>query len=199
MKRALLFIAAFGAVALAHAGPFEWSARQDPVVIHYNTGPMTVSTTAVLIDLSDITNYGHRLTGQVNISDLRVELSKAAASTGTLRIGVVYNINPSTGDVHWFYALDFSRDTAGLRLNDHEEFAETSIRAKAKVNSTPYLAGNVKSQGSTTFQSDVMLNSIVGTTSSGLFPDIGDIVFDITTAGSNAYTLDITAIYTTEK
>ena len=193
MKKVLfgLFIC-LGFISTSQAGIFDETGDRT-VRVSYSTYSFTtmLSSSVVLIDLSDTSGFPHKETREINISSIRVNFDKAAASTATVRIGVVNFVDTSTGSITWFYEiksdLNVSNTNVELFRNYNPNFIRTRVEGGTAScgddcnGTTPYLFSNSKTNGSTTYQTDVKLLSVTGT---NVFPGRGDIVMEWTKAGS---------------
>jgi hypothetical protein len=158
--------------------------EDDNIRVHYVKYAISSSTNIVLMDLSDITNYKHKYTGNFVISDISLNVERMNTSTGTVKIGVMNFVNASTGSVTYFYEKQLYQVSDSTEIiNIHENYSPSLIRCKvvpsSTVNtngSTPYIASNNSTSGSTVFQSDVrLLNSL----ETNIFPNVGDIILTV--------------------
>lgn len=190
---ALLFLGFCSGVA--HARTDE-NVRLTGRVAKYTFTGITASTSSVLIDLSDQANFRHQQTGEVVITGIRVVVDKVAASSGTVRLGVVSAVSATNGTVKYFYEKPFEKDTVGTHLV--EWFNINPVPVRTIVDSaglTPGFVSNVQDASDTTYQTDVRLNTPVGTT----FPAVGDIIFRLAMAGTTALNCTVEVYYYTEK
>jgi hypothetical protein len=207
MKKALGFLSLMFITGLAHADLFDY-VRDKAVAVHYSNSiaAAVTSTSAVLIDLSDTVNWPHKDNGAINISSIRVGFDKAAASTATVRIGVVNFVNTSTGSVTWFYKSSNDLNVSNTDVDQFDSYGEGFLRTKiVPVNvtsagvysdgKTPYIASNEITTGSTVYQTDVVLPSLLST---GSASGQGDIVIEIT-KGVVAVNLQIEIVYFSDK
>lgn len=172
--------------------------------IVYSTAPAnaTLSTTTILIDLSDTTNWPHKQTREINISSIRLEVDKLAASSGTVRIGVVTLSSSTAGFVSWFFIKDFKNNASNGDNDIFRIYAPNFIRTRVEggtagtEGTTPYLAvsPSAKTTASTVYQSDVALPTLLDT---NVAPARGDIVFDFTKDVSSAWKFNIEIDYNT--
>lgn len=190
----LLFLLSFPALAKAD---IIKSSLEEPVLVRLSTQSIVTSTNIILVDLSSTTVYPHKNTGFLNVVGIRLDVAKVAASSGTIKLGVVYRIDQSSGDVKWFYSYDFSKSAAGTEIIDRpkEDFFFYRLKVGSD-NSTPYLLTNDKTEFSTNFQNDVALLTPTG---SYVNTDKGDIILSFTNSGSNAMNLTIDLLYNSER
>jgi len=198
-KLGLFSLLMFSAV-IAKADIFDFS-RDKLVTVHFSTsmGTALSATSYVLIDLSDTTNWPHKETGAISIHSIRLNVDKAAATTATLRIGVVTFVDASSGTVKWFYTagndLNVSNTEASQFSNYSEGFIRTKVqRANNAAGATPYLMSNETTTSSTLYQNDVTLVSPNGITTPGL----GDIVMHVSKA-STALNFNVELTYISER
>lgn len=150
------------------------------------TATVGTTTNTVVIHLSSTTYnstaWRHTGTREINISAIRCQIDKVAASTGSLRIGVVNAIDLSSGSVTWFYHKSFEKNASNTGddyNNADAAYFKTRVENGADQNSdgvTPWLLSSDITSDSTLFQSDVSLGSPVG----GTIPGKGDIVMQVT-------------------
>jgi hypothetical protein len=181
----------------AYAIDFQVS-REEAGFVKYKWDDIAASTTAILVDLSDITNFPHSKTGYVVVNALRVNIDKAAASTGTVRIGLIVAISTTVGSVEWIHTTNFDRDTVSTHLEEMINFAPACIRAYANTSgATPYLIG-ISTANSTLFQSDVNLPTTYQP-SGAVAPAVGDLVLRYDAIGSTAMDIEVELWYDTRR
>jgi len=194
MKKLLLIA---GLLLLPLTRSYALWERPDYNTAVYATSALTTSTAAVVVDLSDTSGYPHRLDGQVNVAGVRLDVYKAASSSGTIKVGVVTRVNATSGDVKWFYTFNFSQDAAGTKYTDTFITPDAPIRAQVKSDgTTPNIVSNNITTSSTTYQNDVVLPT---SSNSNVAPGVGDIVVDLTNSGSGAVNFTLGLNYYTDK
>jgi hypothetical protein len=178
----------------SHAALFE----DDVFLVKHRlaVAAATTSTAVVVIDLSNTTSWPHKETGEIIIDSIRYDVDKVAASTGSVKVGVITYINASTGTVTWFLNREFEKNVSNTQISAIQAYTEFPVRCRVDpltpfTGSTPYILSNETTTGSTTYQSDVNLPSPVGNTS----PGVGDIVFAVTKDPTNAATVSIEIRY----
>lgn len=199
----LLFVALAGLCGAtpAHA-VWPWDSPENDNTIRYRLSvAANTSTAAVVIDLSDTTNFPHKQTRALNINSIRIELDKVAASTCSVKLGVVNMVNPSTGSVTWFYNKSHEVNVSNTDIRDFLNYVPNYIPCRVNKNadsvdgSTPYILSNDTTSGSTIYQTDVNLPSplAAGTTK----PGTGDVVMSVQTGGATV--VNLTIQYSSEK
>jgi len=197
LKRIVLFIALLiGTAGISQAWNFEKNPDRN-VFVKYNQTLATtvVSTSAIIIDLSDTTNWPHSDEGEIQVNWLRVSVDKLAASSATVKIGVVNFVNSSTGSVTWFHSVSSLHNLSNTNVGGAIDLQPSWISLKAipgvlTEGITPYVLSNDTTEGSTTYQDDVTLPTTLGTYTA---PGVGDIVVALTKPGVAS-----TAIFTIE-
>lgn len=187
----------FGFLRLAHAGQLESDLRTKTIQLHYTQlVAVNTSTNIVLISVSSTTYWPNPTaeTGYININNLYIQVDKVAASTSTVKVGVVTYVDTSTGSVKYFAVLSSSKSVSN-NLNNYFYESDNSFRCLKVISATPnsgfdgttpFLISNDIVSGSTLFQSDVVLPA-VDVTNGGMFspssgniaPGLGDIVASI--------------------
>jgi len=195
-------IAAF-IVGICSVSARAWIFEQVPdkaVTVHYRlpVGP-SVSTNTILIDLNDTTNFPHKETGELNLDYIRLGIDKLAASTGTVKLGIVNMVNVTTGSVTWMWSVEFSTNASNTNIQENTNLLPVFL--KCRVNpastadidgSTPYILSNDKTTQSTTYQTDVALPTPVG----NAFPGVGDILLQVVNKDNvSAIIVTVDAIY----
>lgn len=167
--------------------------REAVGTVKYRFDNIGLSSAAIIVDLSDAVTYPHRVNGMAVITDIRVTVDKITTSSGTVRLGVMKNVDASSGTVAWFYTLDFDRDTTGTVIRDFANLSPGVVRAYVSPTfTTPFFLTNDSSAFSTVYQTDVNLPAASGTPTA---PAPGDIIFKWDWAGAgatNTNTVDIT-------
>jgi len=206
MKKLLIaagLLASFVGVSQAELGIFR-GFQDKAYELHYSSAMQaaTTSTTTILIDLSDTTNYPHKETGYLSIDAIIIEVDKAAATTFTAKVGVVSAVNSATGTVTWFtgsaQTLNVSNTNANVYYNFHPYIINTRVNPVAPTTgantpdgATPYISTNDYTRGSTVYQTDVNLPTSLDTSAA---PAAGDILLEITKA-SAAATFRVKVLY----
>lgn len=197
MKR--FFAAVFVCLAFSqtsHAWVFE-DAPDRTVHVFYSTSPLaaTTSTTTLLVSLSSTTVWPHINTRHIDVSSIRLDVDKVAASTGSVRIGVVNRVDSTNGSVSWFYQKSFIYNVTNGDNTYFSNYSPNFICTRvegggASANgTTPSLVTSTITLNSTAYQTDVVLP----TAASGnhLAPRKGDILIEINKDPTNQWNLNL--------
>lgn len=182
--------------------------QEKTYFIHYST-TVNANTTAAfdLISLSTTPGlFPHSERGEIDISHINITVDKLAASTGTVKLGVVNFVNTSTGSVSFFYTPSFLKNASNTNVfplnNFYQAFYRckvlptTSTTNKDQDGTTPFILTSDKRQGSTIYQNDTPLSSPLGTAS----PNAGDIVMEvINNDNANTITINVDIGYHSER
>lgn len=195
LKGILISTLIVAAPILARASsPYEESSRDKTMVIFSSTSVgVAVTTYSILVDLSDTVNFPHKESGEIDLSRIDILVDKAAASTGTIKIGVVNAVGASSGSVTWFLRDSFERNVSNTNPNLSFNLDGMDIKTHANghtpggnvIGTTPYILSNDKTTQSSVFQSTVPLPTPFGNAA----PGVGDIVMY---ASNNDFTSTIT-------
>jgi len=196
-----LFI--IGISSISHAWDFGINHDANVYVKYQQSiASALTSTSAVVIDLSDSTNWPHSETGEIRVSWLKVSLDKAAASTETIKLGVVNFVNASTGTVTWFYSLPSGYNVSNTNVVDTINYAPAWLNLRVNpanqddAGTTPYILSNDKTDGSTTYQNDVSLPTTYGTDAA---PGYGDVILYVDNSDAKDINVTVEIIYQTKK
>lgn len=187
-------------ISVCKAGFFEQIADKTKTVVYVQAVAANISTSAVVIDLSDTANYPHKEKGNINISSVRIDIDKAAASTCTVRVGVVTFVNTSTGSVTWFVTRALRLNASNTGVNAFIQYAPNYLNLKAVsagvdvTGTTPNILSNSLTAGSTEFQTDL---GIPGTYTT-VAPNRGDVIVQINN-GTAATDVKIEIQYSSEQ
>ncbi len=182
-----LFIALF-LCPLSLEAEIMRSSKEEPVSIKYVKENVTTSTNVILIDLSSTSVFPHKQTGSINIADVFIGVDKLAASSGTVKLGVVTGISESTGSVTWFFEHSFTESAA---LTEKERTSPDSWLYRLKVGSngqTPYVLSNDTTLANGMFQVGRALESVGGVNTD---PGVGDIILNYTNNGNGTNQVDL--------
>jgi hypothetical protein len=163
MKKFLLAsLFVMGMVGVSHAD-FFGHGEDKLYTVHFSTSMLsaTTSTTTILISLSSTTVWPHKDTGQISIRSVRVEIDKVAASTASVKLGLVYRINPSSSSIMWFFDKSGERNVSNTLVNEQYLLQQARINARANydptkdVGTVPYILSSDINADSTVYQSDI--------------------------------------------
>lgn len=183
MKKVYLIGLAVASLFLgSKAEAFTWD--YDVGVVNYKIAvAANISTYTVLVDLSDTTNWPHKNAKSLEIKRVKILVDKTAASTCTVRLGVVNHVNASTGSVTWFTGLQNERNVSNTNnalyhFLDNTVYNLTVYRANNNQTegATPFLLSNEVTTASTIFQNDVRLPAPIA---AGVIPAVGDLVLQV--------------------
>lgn len=187
LKFVLLAVGFLGLAQKSHAWIFQ-EVPDKAVEVHYRLDvAANITTNTIVIDLSDTTNWPHKETGELNLDSVRLNIDKVAASTVTVKLGVVTYVDSSTGCVTWFTLLSSSQNVSNTNVYSFTNYMPTFIKCRVNPGTsagangtTPYIFSNDTTLGSTIFQNDVVLPTPAGNAA----PGTGDIVMQVSQAGT---------------
>lgn len=196
MKKIILALAAMFFTSLAHAAPYDSIFRDNAVQVIYTSPGITTSTAAIIIDLSDTTNWPHKQTGSIDIATIWVDFDKIGTSTCTVKIGVVTAVDSSSGTVTYFWVANSTMNHVSTPGVNSPEL-NGLIRAKvSSAGTTPFILSNNKHTSSTLYQTDVTLPTANGTY---VVPAAGDIVLFVDGNAVTNTTVTVHLLYSSER
>jgi hypothetical protein len=209
-KVGLAFLFLFGFVGLCKA-EIMVSSKEEPVLVTFSTSTLVSGTSAqfILVSLPSVygasgSSFSHINNGGINLVTLNIVIDKVAASSGTLKIGVLTEVNAATGSVKYFATVPFSRDTTSTFIQYSPDYNHFFARCKVAYNGrtngvTPFITSNDVAVNQTAFRRDNILQSPIGT----IAPHVGDVVMVVTTnaypaSPANAIDVSVTSLYNSE-
>jgi len=139
--------------------------------VHYVATGIAAVTYAILIDLSDTTNFPHDRTGRIDLSTLGIQVEGDATSDGNIKIGVITRIDGTDADISFAGSTLFSR-VAGQHINLGRSISPSQLKMGVT-------AGNLD-QGITndTEASVVAVNTglTLDSPNGSITPGLGDII-----------------------
>lgn len=201
-KRSLLvafIVGAFFTVRPAHAWIFQ-EVPDKAVTVHYRLSVAAgVSTDTVVISLSSTTVWPHKETGEINLDAIRLDVDKVAASSGTVKLGVVNYVDTATGTVTWIWSREFAKNVSNTDVSRFNSYLPCFLKLRVNPNgygvdgSLPYIFSSTKAAGSTTFQSDVVIPSPANVS---IAPAVGDLILEVVNSdGTNAIVVTVDLTY----
>lgn len=128
---------------------------------------------AVLVDLSDTTNFPHEGTGRVDISLINAMIDRASNAVGYMQLCLVTRVSATNGDATVIASIRFENNSETHIARD-VNVAPSQIKCAVVDGATPFMITNAKIVNDTGLQSDVALDSPRG--SATVIPAVGDIV-----------------------
>jgi hypothetical protein len=205
MKKIFMFLGLMAIASIAKADGW-WSGgnRSDEYTVTFSSALISsASTNTILISLSSSSYFNHPPNQRSIIIDyIRVSVDKAAATTSTIKLGVVKEINTTAGTVAWFYtkgfALNVSNTTPESILTYTPNLYNCRVNISNNLGYTPYLTTNDVTVGSAVYTTILNLPIIgLGGVITQLPPHTGDIILNVVD-GAAVVNLQVTIIYHTE-
>lgn len=184
MKKIRFYLPLLAAMIVVPRLHAEWSplyeqAKDKGVDVTYrlSLSATQMSTAVVLVSLENITTWPHKETDSLKIQSIRVDVDKAAASTSTVRIGVINYIDSSSSTVTWFWNKENENNVSNTDVTNYTNYpAALSLRVakgSAKIEgTTENILSNLTSNWA------LFTSSVAITPSPGGFvrPRVGDLV-----------------------
>jgi hypothetical protein len=200
-KIGFAFLCLFGFIGLCKA-EIMVSSKEEPVLVTFSTSTLVSGTSAqfILVSLPS-TSFSHINNGALNLVTLNIVIDKVATSSGTLKIGVLTEVNEATGSVKYFAVVPFSRDITSTFMQYTPDYNHFFARCKVAYNgSTPFITSNDTAVNQIAFRRDNLLQSPIGL----ITPHVGDVVMVVTTnafpanLAANAIDISVTSLYNSE-
>lgn len=115
---------------------------------------LTAKTGAILVDLSDTTNFKHAQTGRINVYNLHIELIDDGNWDGVFEIGYLENVDATTGDFVMMYRIGNTGAAQTIK-------ADLDFQNYPLLCHSDYYATDGKTLTDTTFQTDTAIASSI--------------------------------------
>jgi len=217
MKKLLLgLLAVVGLCGISHAVSMWDQVNNKSNFVRFRMAFTTAvaSTSTVLIDLSDTTNWPPKdptnsANGYITIDGIRLTMDKLGSSTATVKVGVATYVDYSSGTVTWFYSHeDLVNTSSGTPVDSITNYGLYPLRCivypstTQSAGKTPYILSNDQIlQADTNVTVYKSSNTFLPSPAPSGFttPGIGDIVMDIYKSVAGAVTVGIEIFYHTER
>lgn len=163
------------------------------VNVSYSLSDISATAWAVLIDLSDTTNWPHLPGNGIDISYMSMQVDKASNTLGRLQVGVVTRIDGTNGDVSIFRGLIFDKTDGSGRIDRAENFAPSQIRCEVSAGETINFLTSNKILNDTGIRTGLAINSPLGAAT--VIPAVGDIVIRFLHVSGGNWNGAVTAFY----
>ena len=182
-------------------------ATQDNVAVHLFLSSLTAATSTVLVDLSDTTNFPHKLTGNIEVAQIRIEWDATTTATTSLRFGLIASssVTQALNDIFWFDNARFNTETANVTTRESRKskvinYAPGVLKLNVSGGVPSAFLTNEKQLLSSTFATSTKLSSPLGvsdvTTNASVLvnPAVGDLLMQVSEQSGIA-TTSVTVIY----
>lgn len=144
---------------------------------------------ALLIDLSDTTDFPHSNTGYISLDYVKLQAAFGTNNAdGEIKIGVITRNDSTDGDVNWLFSSKFHSGGSAQSLAQTYNFQPCSL----DVTSSKYLTNDTSTNDSNFSTSSPLPSPKSGPS---VFAAVGDIVVQFIYDGSNTYDANITCKY----
>jgi hypothetical protein len=155
-------------------------------IVHLSSGDIATTTSFMLIDLSDTTNWPHTATGHIIVSQIVFNINASTTFAGFIEIGFVDNVDATNGDFHVLYTGH--EDKSSVPLAQVLDFQFFGVDLEVGEFFGPVSAND------TAFQTDV---NLIGPDGNASYPSgNGDMVMKITRTAGNV-DVSVLVAYTT--
>lgn len=165
--------------------------RERDTFVAYTVADVSASGYAILIDLSDTTNFPHDRTGRIDLSAVYISVDRDSTATGRVRVGVITRVDGTNADITYVQGVNFAKSDERTILRDRR-FSPSQI----KLGVTGGVATRVLSSGAETNVAAVnTATPLASPRGAGtVTPAVGDVILNYErTAGS--YNLAVSATY----
>ena len=170
-----------------------WDDRPDQFTVTFSSAAAaSISTTVVMVPLSSATAAGvpiwpHPLGARAIVVDsIQIDNDKTAATTSIIKVGVVREINVSSGTIVWFERMGNGINVSNTNNFQYVVYPDGGLNCRvnprspnfgASLGSTPYILSN-DTLTATTITTGLPLPSVADGTPQAI-ARVGDIVLNI--------------------
>lgn len=156
--------------------------RERDVYAAMNATDVTSDTYAILVDLSDTTNFPHSRTGRVDLTGTYISIDRNSTATGFVRIGVITRIDGTDADISWVAGVTFEKSDARQIIRDRK-YSPSQLKCGVVSGALNRIVSAFESASVTAVNTGVSMDSPRG--SATVTPAVGDIIVGYgRTAGS---------------
>ncbi|WP_174804359.1 hypothetical protein [Martelella limonii] len=169
--------------------PFAISDRDAPKFIAYSGSGISGTTYAMLVDLSDTTNFPHNDTGRIDLYSTFLLVDKAANSAGSVRLGVITRIDGTDADVSLVQGVSFTNTSD--RSIERDRIFDHPLKLGQSGGELTDVATAFKLTGVTAINTGLTLPSPRG----NVTPALGDVVIQFAYTSGSAYNASVSGQY----
>ncbi len=144
--------------------------RERNVFVAYAKQNVAANGYAVLVDLSDTTNFPHSRVGRIDLSATYFQVDKQQNATGAVRLGVITRVNGTDADVTFVQGVRFDKSNE-RHINRDRNYAPSQLKLGVEAGSANRALG-VNETGITAINTGLTLDSPAG----AVTPAVGDVV-----------------------
>lgn len=165
--------------------------RERNVRASYALTGIQANAWAILVDLSDTTNWPHNESTAIHISLINAQVDRAANSVGLMQLGVVTRVDGTNGDVMMVASMRFENNSE-THISRDVNVSPSQVKCNVVAGATPHMISNVKVLNDTGLQTDVAIPTARGVNAA---PGVGDIVIRFVHTSGGAWTGAVGVLY----
>jgi hypothetical protein len=146
--------------------------RERNVLSVYQAATIASNKYAILIDLSDTTNFKHTGTARIDLSILRIAASRNTFN-GVIRVGVITAINGTSASISYFRNAFYDSSVSNSSY-DEVNFSPSQLKCGVSAGTLTRMITNVSETGVTAVNTGLTLDSPRGVNT--VTPAVGDII-----------------------
>lgn len=168
--------------------------QERNVLARLSINDVAASVYAILVDLSDTTNFPHDSTGRIDISDVALQIDRNSTAMGRVILGVITRIDGTSADITYATGLMFSKNNVqSIVIIDN--YAPSQLKLGVVDGETPFFISSAKETNVTAVNTGVTLNSPRGAAT--VTPGVGDVIVKFEWS-AGTYDANVRAFYHSE-
>jgi len=192
MKKTGLFLGLILISGIAKAS--WWDDRPDQYTVTFSSAAgASISTTVIMVPLASTTTasvtnaWPHPMNGRAIIVDsIQIDNDKTAATTSIIKVGVIREINASSGTIVWFERMGNGINVSNTNNFQYLVYPDGGLNCRVNpmspnfgpnLGTTPYILSNDTLTASAINTSDLFVSPANGTPQT--YARVGDIVANI--------------------
>lgn len=166
--------------------------RERDIAGRYLNASVSATTYAILVDLSDTTNFKHSGTARIDISQFHLRVDKPTATLGAIRIGVITAIDGTSASISYGMAMAFENNGETV-VTKNVHFTPSQLKFGVSGGALTRLITNDSETGVTAVNTGVTLASPRG--AGTVTPAVGDVIAKLSFTSGSSYRASIEYFY----
>lgn len=151
--------------------------RERDVFVSYMFTAVSADSYAILVDLSDTTNFPHDRTGRVDVTNSYILVDRDANAVGAARFGVITRINGTNADIAYVAGVTFEKSAERFIVRDRK-YSPSQLKCGVEDGALNRILTSTVETNIAAINTATPLDSALGTAT--VTPAVGDIIMKCT-------------------